>query len=171
MPTEKKIVILQTLADFMKCKSLKKLSRRHLEEFCIQKMCEVLIHKSEIGELRHQLQTQEQMMEFWKKETTAMAKQVKDLEVVNKKMLNELKLRHEKDAPLIPVKITRSVGLQVKLEAVSTKRATSRGGSEMRHVVPQSPMTIRHTYSGNNTKTPVKTVTTEVVRRQTKVRM
>lgn len=80
------------------------------------------MHKSEIGELRHQLQTQEQMMEFWKKESTAMSKQVKDLEIVNKKMLNELKLRQDKDAPPVPVKITRSVGLQVKLESVSSKR-------------------------------------------------
>lgn len=136
-PSEPKIVILQTLTEFMRSKSLKKLSRRNLEEFCIEKICEVLIHKSEVGELRHQLQTQEQMMEFWKKETVAMTKQVKDLEIVNKKMLNELKIRQEKDAPPVPVKITRSVGLQVKLENVTSKRL-SRNGSEITPIA-QSP--------------------------------
>lgn len=148
----------------MKTKSLKKLSRRHLEEFCIQKMCEVLIHKSEVGELRHQLQTQEQMMEFWKKETTAMAKQVKDLEIVNKKMLNELKIRQEKDTPPVPVKITRSVGLQVKLETVSAKRL-SRSGSETSQT-PSSPLKVSST---NVMKTILKSPSPQV-NRQNKVR-
>lgn len=114
----------------MRRKSLKKLTRANLEEFCIQKMCEVLVHKNEIGELRHQLQTQEQIMEFWKKESAAMTKQVRDLEIVNKKMLNELKLSKEKETPTVPVKITRSVGLQVKLETMTSKRI-SRSASEI----------------------------------------
>lgn len=165
MQAEKRIVVLQTLADFMKTKSMRKLSRRHLEEFCIQKMCEVLIHKSEIGELRHQLQTQEHMMDFWKKETTAMAKQVKDLEIVNKKMLNELKLRHEKDTPPVPVKITRSVGLQVKLDTILARRI-SRSGAEISHTAQtQSKSTVN-----NATKAASKAISPQIANRSVKVR-
>lgn len=128
-------------------------------------MCEVLIHKSEIGELRHQLHTQEQMMDFWKKETTAMAKQVKDLEIVNKKMLNELKLRQEKDTPPVPVKITRSVGLQVKLETISAKRI-SRSGSEVSHI-SQSPS---KSIINNATKATPKAISPQIANRSVKVR-
>lgn len=109
--------------------SLKQLSRTCLEEFCLQKMCEVLLHKSDVGELRQQLQKQEQMVEVWRKEYNILAKQLKDLDVVNKKLLNELKVRT--DRPIIPVKITRSVGLQVKMlepsAGPSSKKRASRG--------------------------------------------
>lgn len=158
VPTEQKIVILQTLKDFMKTKPLKKLSRRNVEEFCIQKICEVLLYKSEIGELKHQLQIQEQSMEYWKKETASMAKQVKDLEIVNKKLLNELKLKQDKDVPPVPVKITRSVGLQVKLETLSTKRI-GRSGSEMVHTPTKSVANINA-----KTVTNSKSVSPQVIR-------
>lgn len=122
----KKIRILNTLSEFMRSGSLKQLSRTCLEEFCLQKMCEVIINKSEIGELRQQLQKQEQMVEVWRKEYNVLAKQLKDLDVVNKKLLNELKVRTDK--PIVPVKITRSVGLQVRLEGnpPCAKKRTSR---------------------------------------------
>lgn len=151
VPIEQKIVILQTLAEFMKSKPLKKLSRRNVEEFCIQKICEVLVYKSEIGELRHKLQKQEQMMDFWKKETAAMTKQVKDLEIVNKKLLNELKLKQDSDTSPVPVKITRSVGLQVKMETYSTKRVGRTGSEIYPQLVPSPTKSV-----GNNA---VKTIT------------
>lgn len=103
---------------------LKELSRKCLEEFCLQKMCEVVINKSEVGELRHQLQMQEEMAEMWRKEYTSLAKQMKDLDVVNKKLLNELKIRTEK--PLVPVKITRSVGLQVRIPENNATSSTKK---------------------------------------------
>lgn len=103
---------LQNISQYMVSKKLKKLTRNDLEELCLQKICEVLGSRSEIGELRHQLQAQEQLLEQWRKDTYQIAKQARDLHVVHTKLLSELKIRRSTDKPVMPVKITRSVGLQ-----------------------------------------------------------
>lgn len=107
-------------------------------------------------------------MEFWKKETTSMSKQVKDLEIVNKKMLNELKMRDEKNTPLVPVKITRSVGLQVRLDAASAKRLT-RIGSEVPHSVVQAAPTKSIPANNNIVKSVAKSISPQVTRQNNKV--
>lgn len=116
----------------MASKKLEKMSNTDLEEYCLQKICEVLIYKSEVADLRDQLQKQESLLEKWRKEYRDLAKQTRDLEIVHKKLMDELKRRPSKPESVEPVKITRSVGLQVKLyEAVSAaspmKRRFSRG--------------------------------------------
>ncbi|KAK4872439.1 hypothetical protein RN001_014468 [Aquatica leii] len=109
-----KIQALNVISEFMQKKTLKKLTREDLEQICLLKMCEAICHKSEIGELRHQLGVQEQMVDMWRKEAAQLTKQARDLEIVNKRLLHEVRLKNERDKPLIPVKITRSVGLQVR---------------------------------------------------------
>lgn len=115
LPTIIKLQSLCSLADFMKDKHLKVLSRSALEEFCLQKICESIVHKSELGEVHRQLKVQEQMIETMRKDVQQLTKQARDLEIVNKKLMNDLKQHNTTNKPLSPLKITRSVGLQVKL--------------------------------------------------------
>uniref|UniRef100_A0A1Y1NJ44 Fibronectin type-III domain-containing protein n=2 Tax=Photinus pyralis TaxID=7054 RepID=A0A1Y1NJ44_PHOPY len=123
---------LTAISEYMQKKSLKRLTREDLEQICLMKMCEAICHKSEIGELRHQLSIQEQMVDMWRKEAAALVKQARDLEIVNKRLLHEVRLKTDKEKPLIPVRITRSVGLQVRSDnnvmynAMQTKRRFAR---------------------------------------------
>lgn len=112
--TESKQVVLGTVGTYLKKNCLKNLCYEDLEEICMQKVCEAICYKSEIGELRHQLGVQEQMAEMWRKEVAQLSKQARDLEIVNKRLLHEVRLKNEREKPLVPVKITRSVGLQVR---------------------------------------------------------
>lgn len=137
----KKIKILGGLSEFMASKKLEKMSNTDLEEYCLQKICEVLIYKSEVADLRDQLQKQESLLEKWRKEYRDLAKQTRDLEIVHKKLMDELKRRPSNPESIEPVKITRSVGLQVKLYDASSvgspmKRRFSRGQETPQSNVP-----------------------------------
>lgn len=98
-------------------KKLKKLTRFELEELCIQKMCECIVNKSEIGELRQKVMIQEQTIDTWRKEAIVVAKQTRDLKIVHERLMADLRVMKEQTGkPLVPVKITRSVGLQAIIE-------------------------------------------------------
>lgn len=95
------------------------LSRKHLEEFCIQKMCEVIGQNSELGELRHQMKAQEQMLETWRNKIISITKQCRDLEIVKCRLIQDMRNKEKEGGNVSetqPVKITRSVGLQVCLQ-------------------------------------------------------
>lgn len=114
-PTEK-LKTLTAFSSFMKCRKLTaKLSRSDLEQFCIQKICESLMLKSSEGELHQTLKKHEKTIEILRKDLQQLSKQCKDLDIVNKKLMNELKTQNVMKKPLVPLKITRSVGLQVRL--------------------------------------------------------
>lgn len=122
------ITELQSLISFSKFMTkshLKKLTRTDLEEFCIQKLCEAILHKSELGETNHQLKIQEQTIETLRREQAVITKQIKDLEIVNKKLMHEI-LASNGLKPILPVKITRSVGLQVRLPGPNDTNAVKR---------------------------------------------
>lgn len=83
------------------------------------------MHKSDLGTMCQQLRMQEQLIESMRKEIQQLTKQGRDLEIVNKKLINDLKQQNTSQKPLSPLKITRSVGLQVKFspfEMTSPKR-------------------------------------------------
>ncbi|KAF2883953.1 hypothetical protein ILUMI_22211 [Ignelater luminosus] len=90
---EVRIHTLNAIEEYIKFKSLKKLTYQDLEQIILQKICEAIGHKSEIGELRHQLAFQE--------------KNGRNVEERNAR-LNNVKKKY-----IVPVKISRSVGLQV----------------------------------------------------------
>ncbi|XP_015833839.1 activating transcription factor 7-interacting protein 1 isoform X1 [Tribolium castaneum] len=124
---------LLSLAEFMKTrKNGRKPTMHDLEEFCVQKICEAIVHKSDLGDVHHQLKVQEQLIETMRKEILQLTKQARDLEIVNKKLMNDLKQHNATQKPLSPLKITRSVGLQVKFTPVSSFEANKR-----RQVNPQ----------------------------------
>ncbi|CAH1989381.1 unnamed protein product [Acanthoscelides obtectus] len=114
--SETKISALLSFQKFMQSKKLQdKLTRSDLEQLCIQKICEAIIHKTEVGELHQTVKKQEHLIETLRKDMQALTKQARDLDIVNKKLMNELKIQNNGKKPIVPLKITRSVGLQVKL--------------------------------------------------------
>lgn len=126
---KKEFVPLDSLKELLENK-LNKLSRKNLEEFCIQKICEVIGQNSELGELRHQIKVQEQMLETWRNKVVAISKQTRDLEIVKCRLIQDMRAK-EKDGGKVsdttPVKITRSVGLQVCLQPGMQRNRPSTG--------------------------------------------
>lgn len=82
-------------------------------------MFEVLAQNSELGELRNTVKLQEQMLETWRNKANSLSKQSRDLEIVKSRLITDIKNREKdtgKSYDVMPVKITRSVGLQVCLQ-------------------------------------------------------
>ncbi|XP_060519699.1 activating transcription factor 7-interacting protein 1 [Cylas formicarius] len=114
--TSDKVKTLSAFAKFMQCRRFaSKLSRSDLEQFCIQKICECVMMKSSEGELHQTIKKQEKCIENLKRDMQQLLKQSKDLEIVNKKLMSELRNQNTLKKPLVPLKITRSVGLQVRM--------------------------------------------------------
>ncbi|CAG9855793.1 unnamed protein product [Phyllotreta striolata] len=131
---------LITFEKYMKMRNLgEKMVRSDVEQFALQKMCEALLHKTPIGELEQIIKKQKMIIDNLRKDNVQMTKQFRDLEIVHKKLLNEIQntAPGSQSKPLVPLKITRSVGLQVKLsnnpeilrsrKAVSTTSPRSQG--------------------------------------------
>lgn len=114
---DKPLATLLSLASFMQDKKQSRRMTIHdLEQFALLKVCEALVDNSELGDARHHIKMQEQLLESMRKEMQQLSKQVRDLEIVNKKLMNDVK-QHQQgltQKPLNPLRITRSVGLQVK---------------------------------------------------------
>ena len=92
-------------------KTLKRLSRSELEDIISNKMLEVMTNRSEIGRLRQKVDSYDETIKKWKTRAQALSKQCTDLGTVMKKYITDSKSKpREKVAP---VRITRSVGLQV----------------------------------------------------------
>lgn len=154
---------LTSLSEFLIAKDLKNITRMQLEELCLQKICEAIASKSEIADLRHQLQTQEQIVDACKKECSQVAKQARDLQIVQNKLLQELKVRRNTDKPIIPVKITRSVGLQAYIE--EKKKMVKPNGS------PSAALMNLQTQKGNTaiTRSPITKHTPRIINKVNKL--
>lgn len=92
-------------------KELKKVTRVALEDIIATKMVEVMTNKSEIGQLRQQCDSFADTVEKWKRRAAALSKQCTDLSTVMRKYITDSKTRPRDK--VAPVRITRSVGLQV----------------------------------------------------------
>uniref|UniRef100_A0A1B6DDH2 Uncharacterized protein n=1 Tax=Clastoptera arizonana TaxID=38151 RepID=A0A1B6DDH2_9HEMI len=93
---------------------LKNLTRHELEDFVLAKFCEAIAYKSEVGELRQRCVKIEQVHDLWRKKAMQLEKSHHELEMVLKKYLAEA-ADSKKDRPPLPIKVTRSVGLQVTM--------------------------------------------------------
>merc|ERR1712038_2122830 len=91
-------------------RSLQRITREDLEELVARKVVEVISCRSEIGDLRAKCDKYEEMNDKWKRKTQALQKMCQDLNTVIKRYIVDVK--NKKDNPT-PIKITRSVGLQV----------------------------------------------------------
>jgi len=117
-PASKKVKIDESLEETVEAvkkkkmkKELKKMSRNDLEDMIANKMVEVMTNKSEIGKLRHQCDSFQESVEKWKRRAQALSKQCTDLSTVMRKYITDSKSRPRDK--VAPVRITRSVGLQV----------------------------------------------------------
>ena len=83
-----------------------------MSELITRIVAEQISSRSEIGELRRRCDAYAELNEKWKKKTQMLKKSVAQLNFVVKRFENEAKSGRKNPAP---VKITRSVGLQVSL--------------------------------------------------------
>lgn len=86
-----------------------KMSRSDLEELILQKMCEAITERSVVGELRLRCQVLETRQEKEIEKFNKLKKQMTELTIVMKKYLDNQRINR----PTPPIKVTRSVGLQV----------------------------------------------------------
>lgn len=93
---------------------------KELEELLIQKIAETITMRSEIGQLREQARISERNQEITRTKLQQLIKQVKDFEMVLSR--NALDRRTNSDKPVAPIKINRSVGLQVNFITVRVTR-------------------------------------------------
>ena len=79
-------------------------------------LAEQLSCRSELGSLRRRVDSAERAVDKWRSKATAFHKQLSDLTHVATKYITDVKERDEAAGRRVqPVKITRSVGLQVNL--------------------------------------------------------
>jgi len=89
---------------------------KELEELLIQKIVETITMRSEIGQLREQARISERNQEITRTKLQQLMKQVKDFKMVLDR--NAIDRRTNLDKPIAPIKINRSVGLQVNFITV-----------------------------------------------------
>lgn len=100
-------------------KNFDKLTKTDLEELVLQKVVEAIVHKSEFAEMRETIDRQEKQITAHRAKIAEISKQFRDLEMVHNRVLKDIETKNSQF--IMPVKITRAVGLQVY---VPTKRGS-----------------------------------------------
>ncbi|XP_063382236.1 activating transcription factor 7-interacting protein 1 [Cydia fagiglandana] len=129
-------------------KNLVDMTRDELEEFCVLKIVESILDRSNLSEIKNKLKTLTQNLEEYKKKAMMLQKQNRDLQVVFKSVQEDVK--KASDAPIVPLKITRSVGMQVLMSDKNDKRrrtgigmpnnfANNNNNKQVRNPVAQGP--------------------------------
>lgn len=99
------------------------LSHSELEELLTQKIAESIKFHTSNASIRKRIERQETINKFNLKRLTIITKQYQDLRMTHNRLVRALNDRP--DAPIVPLKITRDVGLQVYQHAACSKQATS----------------------------------------------
>ncbi|XP_004931606.2 probable serine/threonine-protein kinase kinX [Bombyx mori] len=122
--------------DFLKTskKTLASMTREELEEFCILKIVESVVDRINLADTQSNLKTLAQSLDDYEKKTKMLAKQNRDLQVVLKSIQEEQKKTFSNSKPITPLKITRSVGMQVLM--------TDKSSLMLRKKVPQAPSAV-----------------------------
>ncbi|KAJ8715924.1 hypothetical protein PYW08_013209 [Mythimna loreyi] len=102
-------------------KNLSDMTREELEEFCILKIVESIVDRSNLSEIKNKLKTVAQGVDEYRKKVMMLTKQNRDLQVVLKSIQEEQK-KSLPGTPITPLKITRSVGMQVFMEKSGARR-------------------------------------------------
>ncbi|XP_054737009.1 activating transcription factor 7-interacting protein 1 isoform X2 [Anastrepha obliqua] len=99
--------------DFLKRfrKNFDNLTKTDLEELILQKVVEAIVHKSEFAEMREIIDKQEKQITTHRAKIAEISKQFRDLEMVHNRVLKDIETKNSQF--IMPVKITRAVGLQV----------------------------------------------------------
>ncbi|XP_046735812.1 activating transcription factor 7-interacting protein 1 [Diprion similis] len=145
---------------------LTKLKREELEELIIQKLVETLTMRSEIGRLREQARISERNQEATRIRCQQLSKQIKDFDMVLTR--NAADRRANNDKPMPPIKINRSVGLQVNFiseQGIQNLRSLSSNNVSKSNV--PNPATVN---GGNKLAKPENNKNATVPRRGIKIR-
>ncbi|CAL7943286.1 unnamed protein product [Xylocopa violacea] len=120
---------------------LPKLKQEELEELLIQKIVETITMRDEIGKLREQARISERNQEVTRAKCQQLAKQIKDFEMVLSRNAADRRANNDKRTP--PIKINRSVGLQVNF-------VTDHGVQNLRQLQQNSNMRSLQVSNSNN---------------------
>lgn len=120
-------------------KGLNQMSRKNLEEFVLEKIIEAIVHKSDYSELKQRSEAQEKQIHTARTKLQEISKQYRDLEMVYARLKKDLENKNQNI--VTPIKITRAVGLQVCLQKVQNKEASTAAAT-----APAPPKTIQKTY-------------------------
>lgn len=136
-------------------KNIADMTREDLEEFCILKIVESIVDRSSLSDIKQKLKTVAQGVEEYRKKVTMLTKQNLDLQVVLKSIQEEQK-KVKPDAPITPLKITRSVGMQVYMEKTTPRRKAITQPQQSQS--PSNPTQVASRQSGKvmtaNTSSP-----------------
>ncbi|XP_044737088.1 histone-lysine N-methyltransferase, H3 lysine-79 specific-like [Chrysoperla carnea] len=94
----------------------------NVEELILTKIIEGITLRTELATLRQKAQTQEQLIDQLRRKATHLSKQLEDINTVTHRLTIDLQ---NKDRPVAPVKITRSVGLQVSISSTPAPKRFS----------------------------------------------
>lgn len=122
------------------------MTRDDLEEFCILKIVESIIERSNLNDIKSKLKTMALGMEEYKKKAMMLTKQNRDLQVVLKSIQEELKKKS--GTAITPLKITRSVGMQI----VMPDKNRRKGMGQSTGVSPN--LNAQTNVNNNNTNRP-----------------
>ncbi|CAG9772794.1 unnamed protein product [Ceutorhynchus assimilis] len=110
---------LSSFSNFMQFpKMAEKLTRSDLEEIVLQKVCQALVLNSPRAELFQSIQKKDQNLELLQKQVEELQIQCSNLTIISQKLEAELQTQKRNNGigqPLVPLKITRNVGLQAML--------------------------------------------------------
>lgn len=126
-------------------KNLADMTRDDLEEFCILKIVESIIERSNLNDIKSKLKAMALGIDEYKKKAMMLTKQNRDLQVVLKSIQEELKKKS--GTAITPLKITRSVGMQVVMPDKNRRKALGQNTGV-------SPNTNALTNVNNNTNRP-----------------
>ncbi|XP_037945514.1 activating transcription factor 7-interacting protein 1 [Teleopsis dalmanni] len=157
-------VKLQFLKKFRK--PLSKMTKADLEELVAVKVVETMIFSSELAELRELANNQEKLLTCYRSKITELIKQFRDLEMVHNRAMKDLETKNSQ--LILPVKITRAVGLQVSIPQRKSFTDQTNAAVIQQASVPITPnrslrsataTPIQQTPSVDNTPTRTPTVT------------
>ncbi|XP_073844409.1 fibronectin-III type domain-containing protein windei [Musca autumnalis] len=137
-------------------KSFDKMTKQDLEELVLQKVVEAIIHRSEFAEMRELIEKQEKLITTHRTKISELSKQFRDLEMVHNRVVKDIEQRNAQF--IMPVKITRAVGLQVYIpnkKSIMEANAATGGVSNSSNIPTVSPQrATAPTTSHNNLTSP-----------------
>lgn len=133
---EKRSIPLDFLKKFRS--GFSEMTRTDLEELVLSKIVEAILHKSEYSDLKHQVESQEQVIVSFRSKIQDLMKQYRDLEMVYTRLKKDLENKNA--SAVTPIKITRAVGLQVHLQKTNGKEANAVPAATMQSKSIEKPL-------------------------------
>ncbi|XP_047517341.1 activating transcription factor 7-interacting protein 2 [Pieris napi] len=117
-------------------KNVSDMTRNDLEEFCIMKIVESVVDRGNIGEMKSQLKKMALSLDEHRNKIKSITKQNQDLQVI----LRSVQEACRKNSLVTPLKITRSVGIQVVMAEKSKEKATAPSQNNAATTSPAKPV-------------------------------